>query len=74
MSYISDEIRMAQAAFKRAEPDTSAFVYGAFLQGLLTGFKIAILAYGVWKSGTQVIGCQEERVQDIIKRELGGAL
>lgn len=72
MSYIRAEFDAAYMEYlnRSLKDPTLDDPRNAFKQGLEKGFKIALLGYGVWKGGTQVIGGLDERVQDIITREL----
>lgn len=70
MSYIKEQLEIA---LDQKFPDKQhVFQRDAFEEGLKKGFEIALLTYGIWKDGTQVIGCQETPVRQIIVQEFSG--
>ena len=37
------------------------------LNAIYKGFYYALFEYGIYKNGTQVIGCMERNIQDVLK-------
>jgi len=69
VSYIKEQFEMARdSVYPNSCHETHI---AAFDEGLKRGFTIAIKAYGIWKDGRQVIGCQDTPVKEIIAKEFG---
>lgn len=67
MSYLEEEFRLALVQYRDTPDYRNDGSAVGFRRGLLAGFKIAVLAYGIWKDGRQRLGAQETPTQDIVK-------
>jgi hypothetical protein len=63
-AYLREEFSMAIAMWRKNETAQIETEGQAFKRGLYAGFKIAVMAFGIWKSGRQIIGAQETPVQE----------
>jgi hypothetical protein len=60
MSYMSDEM---ERSFRESLLAT-ATCEASYAQGFIDGFRETVLAYGIWRNGTQVIGCLETPIAE----------